>query len=342
MDPFTQASLGAAAAAALSGGRHVRLALVVGATAGAAPDIDVLIQSASDPLLELEYHRHFTHALIVAPVIGLLVACLFRLLLFRSNPDFRMLARFAIAGALTHGVLDACTSYGTLLYWPFSSHRESWDIISIIDPLFTGPLLALLAFAALRNGPGYARMALFLCVLYLGLGVVQRERAEDYARGLAEARAHNAGELTARPSLGNLLLWRIVYREGGHYYVDGVWLGPLGDSRLYPGEKVAAFTPADAKGLLPNASTQLKDVERFRFFSQGYLYRHPELPDVVGDLRYAIFPDSVVPLWGVRLNAADPQTHVSMEYFRSVESAAFERLWRMILGLDLMLYDQRY
>ena len=39
-------------------------------------------------------------------------------------------------GAITHGLIDACTSYGTLLYWPISHHRESWDIISIIDPIF--------------------------------------------------------------------------------------------------------------------------------------------------------------------------------------------------------------
>ncbi|MFP4069606.1 MAG: metal-dependent hydrolase, partial [Opitutales bacterium] len=334
MDPLTQASLGAAAAAAFSGGRHVRLALLVGAVAGAAPDLDVLIQSDDDPMLGLEYHRHFTHALVFAPLIGLVVAGLFRLLLFRRRPDFFLLARFAVAAALTHGLLDTCTSYGTLLYWPFSSHRESWDIISIIDPLFTGPLVALLAFAALRRRPGYARLALCICVFYLGLGVVQRERAERFARELAESRGHEAAALTARPSLANLLLWRVVYREGSQYHVDAVWLGLPGSKRLYPGGGVAAFTPGDARAQLPEGSTQWEDVERFRFFSQGYLYLHPEQSDVIGDLRYAIFPDSLIPLWGIRVDAARPGSHVSMEYFRSVETSALDRLWRMVRGLE--------
>ena len=45
---------------------------MLGALAGAAPDLDVLIRSETDPLLALQYHRHFTHALLIAPLIGLL------------------------------------------------------------------------------------------------------------------------------------------------------------------------------------------------------------------------------------------------------------------------------
>ncbi len=40
------------------------------------PDMDVLIRSASDPLLAIEYHRHFTHALAFIPVGGLIAAAM--------------------------------------------------------------------------------------------------------------------------------------------------------------------------------------------------------------------------------------------------------------------------
>ena len=43
---------------------------------------------------------------------------------------------FSTLGILTHGFLDACTSYGTSLFWPFSSTRVSWNVISIVDPFF--------------------------------------------------------------------------------------------------------------------------------------------------------------------------------------------------------------
>lgn len=334
MDPLTQASLGAAAAAALSRPGRTRLALLVGAAAGAAPDLDVLIKSEVDPLLALQYHRHFTHALLFAPLIGLIVAGLFRIVWRGKGASFRELAVFGMAGALTHGLLDACTSYGTLLYWPFGNHRESWDVISIIDPLFTGPLVALLIFAALRRRPAYGRAALAICLLYLGLGWIQRERAQGFALQLAAERGQVPEDLTARPSLANLFLWRLVYRVGGVYEVDAVWLPPFGQARHYRGGRVAAFERGGAAELDSLSAVQIRDIERFRFFSQGYLYRHPDEPEVLGDLRYAIFPDSVIPLWGIRLQPGQAG-HVDLEYFRTIEEGAFQRLGGMIRGAEV-------
>ena len=85
MDPLTQAGVGAAVAAALSSREQVRLATIVGAIAGVVPDLDILIRSDSDPLLSLQYHRHFSHALIVAPLIGALVAVIFNIICCRNH-----------------------------------------------------------------------------------------------------------------------------------------------------------------------------------------------------------------------------------------------------------------
>ncbi len=335
MDPLTQASVGAAAAAALSRPGTVRAALLVGALAGAAPDLDVFIRSREDPLLGLEYHRHFTHSVFLAPLIGALVGLLVRWACYRRRFAVFGLVPFGIAGALTHGLIDACTSYGTLLYWPLLNHRESWDVISIIDPLFTGPIVVLLLGALVRHRPALARAALVLGLVYLGLGLVQRERAQAYAGQLAEARGHQPEALTARPSLGNLLLWRLVYRAGARYHVDAVWLGPFGGTRHYAGGSAFAFTAVDALAVAPEDSVLHRDIERFRFFSQDYLYRYADDPRVVGDLRYALFPDSTKPLWGIRVNPGRPGEHVSFEYFREASRAAFDRLWRMIRGLPV-------
>ena len=125
MDPVTQVSLGAAAAALVSRPASLRSALIIGAIAGAVPDLDVLIQSEHDPLLSLEYHRHFSHSLFMVPVIGCLVALVYKGLLRSRAPDVDLRA-LCVMGTLSHGLLDACTSYGTRLYWPFSQYRESW------------------------------------------------------------------------------------------------------------------------------------------------------------------------------------------------------------------------
>ena len=84
--------------------------------------------------------------------------------------------------------------------------------------------------------------------------------------------------------------------------------------------------------IAPEDSVLAYDIERFRFFSQGYLYRYSDEANVVGDLRYAMFPDSIKPLWGIRMNPATPEDHVSMEYFRDPSQRSFDRLWRMIRG----------
>ncbi|PXA04479.1 metal-dependent hydrolase [Coraliomargarita sinensis] len=335
MDPLTQMSVGAAAAVAVARKpADIRHALVLGALAGGAPDLDVLIRSEEDPLLSLEYHRHFTHALLLAPVIGGLVAMLYKIIFARKMP-LRQLVVFGVVATLTHGLIDACTSYGTLLYWPFFNHRESWDIISIIDPIFTLPLVVCLIFAWCRRSHRFARGALLFLCLYLTVGVYQREQAEDYARSLANQRGHTPTELTARPSLGNILLWRLVYRNGDNYHVDGVRTFPGLEDRHYPGATVRAFDELDAYALMDPDSVLWRDIERFRFFSQGYLFLHENSPLVAGDLRYAMYPDSIVPLWGVTIDPSNANTHTQLKYFREVSGGAFNRLWRMIRGLPV-------
>ena len=48
------------------------MAALVGAVAGMTADLDVLIRSSADPLLNLEYHRHFSHSLLFVPLGALL------------------------------------------------------------------------------------------------------------------------------------------------------------------------------------------------------------------------------------------------------------------------------
>ena len=232
MDPLTQASLGAAAAAITASRGSVRRALVVGAVAGAAPDLDVLIGSDTDPLLSLHFHRHFTHSLLFAPVIGLLVAALAKAISWKYKWPCSELLRFATLGALSHGLLDACTSYGTLLYLPISHHRESWDLISIIDPLFHDATGSTAGNGFCHEASPARSCSNHALLLISFLGYIQRERAENYAISLAESRELAIDRVTARPSFANILLWRIIVRSGDRYSVDAVSLIPWREPRL--------------------------------------------------------------------------------------------------------------
>jgi inner membrane protein len=189
------------------------------------------------------------------------------------------------------------------------------------------------------RGPRFARIAIILCASYLCLGLYQRSQAHAYAQTLAISRGHHVEGISVRPSFGNIALWRLVYRSGQTYYVDALHTLPFTEDVLYPGSKVSAFTDESAREELLFESQEEQDVERFRFFSQGYLYRLPEQPNIIGDLRYSMFPDSIQPIWGIRLNPNQPHNHVSFEYFRDTDKPHLARLFSMIQGKKVSPVD---
>ena len=105
----------------------------------------------------------------------------------------------------THGLLDACTSYGTQLFWPFSDERVSWNNVSIVDPLFTIPIGILIAISITKRNKKFSFLAIGWVIIYLLFGFFQYERAYSSAKDLANSRSHNADRLTLKPSFGNLV-----------------------------------------------------------------------------------------------------------------------------------------
>src|SRR5574340_787958 len=149
MDILTHGLLGGTLALSCSKKEEARAATTVGFFAALLADADALIQSDADPLLTLEYHRQFTHSLIFIPVGALLVSLLLwpALRKFGHPPGFRRVYLYALLGCTTSGLLDACTSYGTHVLWPFTGERIAWSIVPIFDPLFSLLLGAMLLFS---------------------------------------------------------------------------------------------------------------------------------------------------------------------------------------------------
>ena len=124
MDPLSQGTVGAAFAQSAANKNNIFKIGLIGFLAGLAPDLDVLIQSSTDPILFLEYHRQFTHSLLFIP-FGSLIVALVLFSLFKRSMSIKTVYFASILGYSTHGLLDACTSYGTQLFWPFSNERVS-------------------------------------------------------------------------------------------------------------------------------------------------------------------------------------------------------------------------
>lgn len=306
--------------------------MVCGVLAGMAPDLDVLIHSAEDPLLFLEYHRQFTHSLVFVPFGAALVSLALWLVFGRSRRwPLRRIFVFCFLGYGTHALLDACT---TQLLWPFSDRRFAWNNVSIIDPLVTVPLLGGVVLALFKGRRWPAQLGLSWVLLYLVLGLVARDLAVEEGHALAASRGHEPLRVEAKPSFANILLWKLVYREGERYYVDAVRLG--GRHRVYPGSSIAALNlPRDFPWLEPG-TLQAVDVERFRWFSMGYLAQDPDNPQRIMDLRYSLLPNEIRPLWSIELDRdSQNRSHVRYLTHRGAQDAPWPRFFAMLRGADL-------
>lgn len=334
MDPLTQGVLGAALPQAMRRRTRAGVAGAFGFVAGMAPDLDVFIRSAGDPLLYLEYHRQFTHSLLFIPLGGLIAACVLHLLFGRRlGLTFGQSLLFCTLGYATHGILDAATSYGTLLLWPFSDARVSWNLISAIDPLFTLPILLLVVVAALKRSGAYARAGLLWGGFYLALAFAQQQGALKMGREIANARGHAPARIEVKPGFANILVWKTVYEAQGRYFVDAVRPGL--SPRVFEGQSTRKLDIARDLPWLDPDSQQARDVERFRWFSQGYIARDPESPDRVIDIRYSLIPNEVAALWSIELSrSAGEADHARFLTHRGNARKRFGEFWRMMFGGD--------
>lgn len=332
MDPISQGVLGAVAALTTAKTRYTRSAALVGCVGGMLADLDILIKSSSDPLLNIEYHRHFSHSLAFIPIGGLITALLFYPFLRKRLP-LLALYMYSTIGYGTAGLLDACTSYGTHLLWPFSNTRISWSIISIIDPLFTLPLIALIGITVFKKTPHLPKIAALYAIVYLSFGTLQNARARTLQKSILTERGHQFAEkLTVKPSIANLLLWRSIYLHDGRYYIDAIRVGLPGNTKSYPGESLPAYDLDAVLQTLSPDSPLTRDLTRFNHFSDGYLASIPGEANFLTDLRYSAIPNSIDPLWGLDLEEINDSGHAAFENRRALSEEDKQTFIKMLKG----------
>ena len=77
-------------------------------------------------------------------------------------------------------------------------------------------------------------------------------------------------------------------------------------------------------------SRAYRDARRFAHFSDGFVARKPGDPDVIGDFRYALLPNGLDPVWGIRLNPEKPDAPISFENYRKVDDATWDAFLDML------------
>jgi inner membrane protein len=290
MDSLTQAVLGAGLQAALLGHAQGRKALLYGAVLATLPDLDVAIRYA-DPVSAMTHHRGFSHSLpVLTAVAGLLTAAVRR---WRPSPDYgagRLFLTLWLVLA-THPLLDAFTSYGTQLWWPWRPVPAAWSSVFIIDPFFTVPLLLAVLAAAVRGRPrpGWpwraCGWALGWGALYLALSLGAKSFAEHRVRAALEADGLQARAVFSSPMPFSILLWRVVAKTGGDRYHEAV----VGVFDRGPPERIAQ--PLNS-ALADEGLADSPEHARLRWFSGGWL-RYDDAGGrlVVTDLRMGLGAD---------------------------------------------------
>ncbi len=211
MDSLTQIVLGAAVGEATLGKKVGNKALLYGAIAGTIPDLDILAYSLTDTITAIEWHRGFSHSILFcvlfAPVLGVLVNKLER----KFQLGWKPWALLFFWCLFTHPLLDAFTTWGTQLFWPFET-RLAFNSIFVIDPLYTLPFLILTVLVLFYKRDSKRRRRLNMAGLtisttYLLLTLVIKQMANQKFEQALLDQGIAYQEISTRPSPMNTILW---------------------------------------------------------------------------------------------------------------------------------------
>ncbi len=123
---------------------------------------------------------------------------------------------------LTHWLIDACTAYGTQIFEPFSRYRVAFNNISIVDPLYTVPMLIGLTVAfftkksSLKQRANY--IGLSIATIYLASTFYTKSIMNNVvAKNLSEQGIEYTEYITY-PSIFNTVLWQTTIKTADAYY----------------------------------------------------------------------------------------------------------------------------
>ena len=293
MDPISQATLGAIAARVAAPKTLVGPVLLLGAIAGAMPDIDVVFSSPGDFFSMVRVHRGLTHSLFFAftagPFLGWLIAR------WRAHREGVPPKTFGwvlamTAAILSHPMLDVLTPYGTQLLQPFSDQRFAIHAMPIIDPLYTGVLVIGCIWAARSVKPrSIALGALLISSGYLALGWQLGVQARELGRADLLAAGIEVDRIEAFPTLLQPWQRQVVARSGEQ---DRVGL-----LSLWAPCAPVWTTTTSASGPHVEALLRSDEGQTFDWFALGWVHYTLSGDDAdrrlhAADLRYVLSGDA--------------------------------------------------
>ena len=253
-----------------------------------------------------------------------------------ENPSWKAWSLLFFFSIVTHPLLDACTTYGTQLFEPFSSFRVAWNVVSVADPLYTVPFLTLLILASrqLRGSlkrKRYNWAGIIISSAYLVFCTVIMLKANKVLDKTIEKENIQAINTFVGPTILNSILWNGTVETDSFFYTG-----------LYSFfDKEASFKLAP----LPKNHHLLKDhwedehVKILRWFSNDFFSVH-QLDDKtlrLGDLRFGALksapnePPAYIFFFDMQIQDGELRA-IHVQQGPEDRKAGFDSLWGRICG----------
>jgi membrane-bound metal-dependent hydrolase YbcI (DUF457 family) len=178
-------------------GEHPTIATAVVALGSVLPDADNAASFLGSEAY-LRIHRGLSHSFLGISISSLVVALLFAR--FGRWKDAKRLFLLALLGQASHVALDLLNAYGMQVLQPFSDARLSLDLLFVVDLVFTGIVVAGIAWS--RGGRAVrARVAMASLAVYVGIAALLHGRAVDLVRDAAVRSGIRVVAASALPQL---------------------------------------------------------------------------------------------------------------------------------------------
>ncbi|MBU1109559.1 MAG: metal-dependent hydrolase [Candidatus Riflebacteria bacterium] len=325
MDIITQGLLGSTAAQAGYSTKIGRKAAFYGFVIGLLPDFDILA-GMFGPWASLKYHRGLTHSFVALTLLSIPTGMLCKRLA-RSDVEQKHWIGLAFLSMITHPIIDWFTAYGTSLWWPFNDRRYAIDALSIIDPVFSFPLLVatlagLFAFSTPMRLKKLAIAALLICALYAGYGYHNSQSMVAMGIELFRAEGFEPIETRANPTFMNISVFRVVGCDAAGN-IMATYLKTASKQPLTP-----IFLHKSDTDEFALKAMQHEHAKLFKWFAMGMLQVQSIVaPDgkhkvLLNDMRYGLMTAPDKPLFSaeVEFDLAGNVTGVTRRHARASAS----------------------
>jgi inner membrane protein len=226
----------------------------------------VLLMPFFNDFQNISIHRGYSHSILFSLIGAFLFAYILSKIKWTKEIRFRKLWRFSFLALFTHILLDAFTSYGTQLFLPITDWRVSFDSISIIDPVYTIPLLVgvlLSVFYFKKNDQKRGlpnNIGLVVSSLYLLFTLANKQNIEQvFQTQLEEQNISSFRLLTVPVAIGNTT-WYGVAKDKTHLHI--------GKYSHLEKNKIEFHSFPINDQLLSGLDEKL--IDRMKWFAQGF------------------------------------------------------------------------